>query len=40
MHKEEPRLTFPQAVAMVIAILFALWPEDMATLILRILGLE
>jgi hypothetical protein len=38
--QEEPRITFLQAIAMVIATLFALWPEDMADLVFRALGIE
>ena len=39
-RKEEPHLTFWQALVLIIGGLFILWPEDMATLVLRILGIE
>lgn len=39
MRKDPPSISFPQAVALVIATLFALWPEDMADLVLGLLGI-
>lgn len=39
-RRNEPRITFPQAVAMILATLFALWPEELADLVLGILGIQ